>query len=68
MTEIDARKALTRVPSGMAAEMLGVTVQTLRNWHKRGRIEAERTRAGRMLWDVARYLENEAGEKAGRAV
>jgi predicted site-specific integrase-resolvase len=60
MTETDARKALTRVPSGMAAEMLGVTVATLRNWHKRGKIEAERTRAGRLLWDVAGYLESES--------
>ena len=59
MIEIEARKALTRVPSGMAAQMLGVCTKTLRNWHERGLIDAERTRAGRFLWNVSAYLERE---------
>ena len=48
----------------MAAQMLGVTPATLRAWHKRGRIEAERTRAGRMLWNVATFMGWDAGKEA----
>jgi hypothetical protein len=43
-----------------AALALGVTMQALRSWHKREKIKATRTRAGRMLWDVAGYLGNES--------
>ena len=60
MTESDARKALTKVPTGMAARMLGVDPRTLYAWRDRGKIAAEQTRSGRFLWDVAGYMERPA--------
>jgi hypothetical protein len=62
MTETDARKALTRVPSGMAAKLLGLDdPRQLYTLQKRGEIRCERTRTGRCMWDVAGYLEREPG-------
>ena len=44
---------------GEAAEMLGVSVETLRRWEQDGRLETERTAGGQRrvrLEDVARLL------------
>jgi predicted site-specific integrase-resolvase len=59
MTDIDARTALTRVPTKMAETLLGATAQTLRTWHAKGKIKATRTASGRWLWDVAGYMEKD---------
>jgi predicted site-specific integrase-resolvase len=60
MTNMDARTALTQVPTGMAAKLLGIDPRTLYVWRDRGKIEAERTRTGRMLWNVAQFMERES--------
>lgn len=39
------------------AEKLGVSVQTLRNWNKSGRLVAGRTPTGRMFYTQMQYLE-----------
>jgi predicted site-specific integrase-resolvase len=59
-----AREALTRVPSSMAVRMLGVDRQTLYGMAKRGEIKTARTPTGRMLWNVAEYLEDASEEAA----
>lgn len=62
MTAIEARDALMKVPSGMAAKLLGLDdVRQLYTLQRRGDLECERTRTGRCLWDVAGYLERSAG-------
>ena len=67
MTGIEARDALTKVPSGMAAKLLGLDdVRQLYTLQKRGEIECERTRTGRCLWDVAGYMERKPAEKRAR--
>jgi molybdopterin-binding protein len=51
--------APTAVRLGVAAEMLGVSVETLRRWEAEGRIAVERTAGGRRrvpLAEVARLL------------
>jgi hypothetical protein len=67
MTATAARDALTKVPTGMAAKLIGLDdPRQIYTLEKRGEIEGVRTRTGRLLWDVAAYLEREAGMK-GRA-
>jgi hypothetical protein len=67
MTEIEARDALTKVPTGMAARMLGLEdTRQLYTLHKRGEIACERTRTGRCLWDVAGWMERNAGKGGAR--
>jgi hypothetical protein len=66
MTNTDARTALTRVPSGPAATLLGVNQATLRAWQKTGRIKGTRTASGRWLWDVAAYMEKDGEKPKGR--
>lgn len=49
----------TRVRVGQAAEMLGVSVETLRRWEAEGRVRMERSEGGQRLVavdDVARLL------------
>lgn len=44
---------------GKVAEMLGVTVQTLRNWEKSGKLRAQRTAGGQRYYvskDIQRFL------------
>ena len=42
-----------RIRAGQAAEMLGVTVETLRRWEAEGRIRLERSAGGQRLVPVA---------------
>lgn len=48
-----AEPAGGRVRAGQAAEMLGVTVETLRRWEAEGRIRLERSAGGQRLVPVA---------------
>jgi helix-turn-helix protein len=59
MTDGDAKKALTEVPTSMAARMLGIDPRTLYAWRDTGKIKGVQGRSGRFLWDVADYLERE---------
>jgi hypothetical protein len=48
-----------KVRIGKAAEILGVTVQTLRNWEKAGKLCSSRSPGGQryyMLCDLQRYM------------
>jgi molybdopterin-binding protein len=51
MTQIDERP-LTRLRVGQAAEMLGVSVETLRRWEAEGRLRMERSDGGQRLIDI----------------
>ena len=53
---------LARCPAGMAARLLGVTPQTVRNWHRQGKIAAEPLPNGRFRYDVRPFV-----GKAGKA-
>ena len=59
MTQIDERAA-TRLRVGQAAEMLGVSVETLRRWEVEGRLRMERSDGGQRLVpidEVSRLLD-----------
>jgi hypothetical protein len=58
MMKIDVQTALTRVPSGMAARLLGVDRQHLYKLKKRGEIEFEITASNRCLFNVSAYVES----------
>ena len=51
MKQIDERAA-TRLRVGQAAEMLGVSVETLRRWEADGRLRMERSEGGQRLVDI----------------
>jgi molybdopterin-binding protein len=51
MTQIDDRSP-TRLRVGQAAEMLGVSVETLRRWEAEGRLRMERSEGGQRLVDI----------------
>ncbi len=51
MTRSDDRSA-TRLRVGQAAEMLGVSVETLRRWEVEGRLRMERSEGGQRLVDI----------------
>jgi molybdopterin-binding protein len=51
MTEIGDRTSRIRV--GQAAEMLRVSVETLRRWETEGRLRMERSAGGQRLVDIA---------------
>lgn len=56
----------TMLSIGEAAELLGVSVQTLRNWEKRGYIQSERTPSGHRryaLSDIRSHIEDQPSEK-----
>jgi molybdopterin-binding protein len=56
---------------GQAAEMLGVTVETLRRWEVAGRLEMERSVGGQRLVsisDVTRLLAERRGRSADRPI
>src|SRR4051794_36105043 len=52
MTETSEQPG-TRVCVGQAAEMLGVSVDTLRRWETEGRLRMERSEGGQRLIDIA---------------
>lgn len=49
----DEEVAAGRLRVGQAAEMLGVSVETLRRWETEGRLRMDRTRGGQRMVDVA---------------
>ena len=51
MTET-SEPAITRIRVGQAAEMLGVSVETLRRWESEGRVHMERSEGGQRVIDV----------------
>ncbi len=56
---------------GQAAEMLGVTVETLRRWEVDGRLKMERSAGGQRLVsisDVTRLLAERRGRSADRPI
>jgi len=52
----DPQTALTAVPTGMAARLLGCCSATLHNWRRRGLIGYHKTSSGRYLWNVNEHL------------
>jgi molybdopterin-binding protein len=51
MAQVDERQ-IGRVRVGQAAEMLGVSVETLRRWEIEGRLQMERSEGGQRLVDI----------------
>jgi molybdopterin-binding protein len=49
----DSAGIASRLRVGQAAEMLGVTVETLRRWETEGRIAMDRSDGGQRLVDIA---------------
>src|SRR5438552_9732398 len=50
---VDRRDMPARLRVGQAAEMLGVSVETLRRWETEGRLRTERSHGGQRLVNVA---------------
>ena len=62
---------MSTIKIGEAAEMLGVTVETLRRWEREGRITTERSDGGQRLVpldEVRRLLEDRRRETADRPI
>ncbi len=60
-----------QIRAGQAAEMLGVTVETLRRWETEGRIRVDRSPGGQRLFaidDVTRLLAERRKASADRPV
>jgi excisionase family DNA binding protein len=47
-----AERSSGRLRVGQAAEMLGVSVETLRRWESEGRLRMERSEGGQRLVDI----------------
>jgi molybdopterin-binding protein len=61
----------TRLRLGQAAEMLGVSVETVRRWGDEGRLPVERSDGGQRLVrleDVARLVDERRRASAGRPI
>ncbi len=56
MSEIDPSATDRVVRAGQAAEMLGVTVETLRRWEVEGRLDVVRSGGGQRLVPVAEVV------------
>jgi molybdopterin-binding protein len=62
---------MATIKIGEAAEMLGVTVETLRRWEREGRLTTERSEGGQRLVpldEVRRLLEDRRRETADRPI
>ncbi len=53
MTERPASRGAAQIRVGQAAEMLGVTVETVRRWESQGRLRLERSSGGQRLVPIA---------------
>lgn len=65
-----ARKAPSGVRIGQAAELLGVSVETLRRWETAGRLKTERSAGGQRVvpaTEVSRLRPSRKGEVEGRS-
>jgi molybdopterin-binding protein len=63
--------APTRIRVGQAAEMLGVTVETLRRWETEGRLTMERSEGGQRLVaveEISRLLDERRRASAARPI
>ena len=63
--------APTRIRVGQAAEMLGVTVETLRRWESEGRLTMERSDGGQRLVgleEISRLLEERRRATTARPI
>jgi molybdopterin-binding protein len=63
--------APTRIRVGQAAEMLGVTVETLRRWESEGRLTMERSDGGQRLVgleEISRLLEERRRAATARPI
>jgi molybdopterin-binding protein len=63
--------APTRIRVGQAAEMLGVTVETLRRWESEGRLTMERSDGGQRLValeEITRLLEERRRASTARPI
>jgi molybdopterin-binding protein len=63
--------APTRIRVGQAAEMLGVTVETLRRWESEGRLTMERSDGGQRLVgleEITRLLEERRRTSTARPI
>jgi molybdopterin-binding protein len=70
MAETRERPA-TRIRVGQAAEMLGVSIETLRRWEANGRLRMERSDGGQRLIEideVARLLEERRRASTDRPI
>ncbi|HYM83244.1 MAG TPA: helix-turn-helix transcriptional regulator [Candidatus Dormibacteraeota bacterium] len=71
MSTDEERAGPTRLRVGQAAEMLGVSVETLRRWEADGRLRTERTGGNQRLVDlaeVARLLAERRRASAERTI
>ena len=53
MTELRRNRGSSQIRVGQAAEMLGVTVETVRRWEAQGRLRIERSEGGQRLVPIA---------------
>ncbi len=56
MSDTDQRSSDRNLRAGQAAEMLGVTVETLRRWELDGRLEVVRSGGGQRLVPIAEVV------------
>ena len=56
MSQIKTKGGPRRLRAGEAAEMLGVTVETLRRWEVEGRLEVARSGGGQRLVPIAEVV------------
>lgn len=70
MTQIREQSAV-RIRVGQAAEMLGISVETLRRWESEGRLRMERSEGGQRLVEideVARLLDQRRKTSTDRPI
>lgn len=71
MAETASESVAGRIRVGQAAEMLGVTVETVRRWETEGRLQMERSSGGQRLValaDVTRLLAERRKTGAERSI
>jgi DNA-binding transcriptional MerR regulator len=61
-------RELAACSAGQAARIVGVSVQTLNNWRKAGRIEAKQDAAGRYRYDVRPFVKAETDAEQKRRI
>jgi predicted site-specific integrase-resolvase len=58
----ELEKVLHKCPAGLAARLIGVSMSTLHNWRRDGRIKTGKSPTGRFTYDVTPWVK--PGEKA----
>jgi predicted site-specific integrase-resolvase len=59
----ELQNVLEKCPAGLAARLIGISVATLHNWRKDGRVRAAQTPGGKYVYDVRPFVE---GKGRGR--